>query len=91
MERIEKIRIPDEDVGEWREVLHKAGLSFEQIDDFMIRLNKTYAEVSRFIDQEVEKVFQNEKAHLEGYGVEFDEETWASLRRGIEKRIKDNY
>ena len=45
-EKIEKIRIPDEDIGEWTRVLRGEGFSNKDIDSMLSHLNKEYARQS---------------------------------------------
>lgn len=45
--KIEKIRIPDEDVLNWIGALTKEGFSEEEIDNILINLNDTYKKVKQ--------------------------------------------
>lgn len=44
-DKIEKIRIPDEEVQEWMKTLREGGFTDEEMDFMLMRLNKTYAQV----------------------------------------------
>ncbi|OGE74289.1 MAG: hypothetical protein A3I07_04535 [Candidatus Doudnabacteria bacterium RIFCSPLOWO2_02_FULL_42_9] len=44
VERIEKIRIPDDDIPGWLNLLMEMGLDQREIDHILRELNKTYAE-----------------------------------------------
>lgn len=61
MEKIEQIvrmAVPDNDMRGWLNVLREGGLSEEEIDQMMVRLNETYRNIqgSVVIDREVEKI-----------------------------------
>ncbi|GEM_PF-1566629 len=57
-ERIEKFRVPDEDVPNWMQTLHESGFSTEEIDAMMRHLNDEYAsqKLRSFIELEVETI-----------------------------------
>jgi len=62
-EKIEKVRVTDEDVLDWIKLLKAEGFSNEEIDNIMSGLNKTYRKKLKpnFIEEELEKIEQEFK------------------------------
>jgi hypothetical protein len=56
-ERMERIRIPDDDVNGWMKTLHEGGFSSEEIDSILENLNEEYFETKNkpVIDEYVRK------------------------------------
>ncbi|MDZ7611675.1 MAG: hypothetical protein U5L10_02835 [Candidatus Moranbacteria bacterium] len=56
-EKIEKMRIPDEDAGNWINTLRESGFSQDEIDEAMVMLNDEYANLKPEIYEEnIEKM-----------------------------------
>lgn len=87
MEKIEQIvrmAIPDNDMREWLKVLHEGGLSEEEIDHMMVRLNETYKGVQGLavVDREVKRIKEMiEEKHK--YHINDEQEN--ILRKNIER------
>lgn len=55
-ERIERIRIPDEDVPDWIKTLIQEGFSLQEVDNILINLNDNYGRIKeprKFLVDEV--------------------------------------
>lgn len=89
-EHIESISIPDSDILGWMQVLREGGLSQEEIDQFLARLNATYREGLDPMSPEVERELDALVAHIENHGNTVTEEQRAYLRRGIEERLRQS-
>jgi hypothetical protein len=85
-EKIERIRIPDDDAHNWIATLHEGGFSDDEIDHIMSHLNQTYAE-HRGIDIVEEEVKRLEAYMLTKYGRQLSEEQKVYLRQGIKIRF----
>lgn len=46
-EEVEGLQIPDNEIPQWMEIYREIGMSPEEIDRVLIRLNKTYADVKK--------------------------------------------
>lgn len=57
-EKIEKLKVPDDDVPDWMQTLHESGFSSDEIDAMMRHLNDEYAtqKLRNIIEQEVEAI-----------------------------------
>lgn len=80
----DKARIPDGDVIGWIESLRDAGLSNDEIDAMISRLNKTYREKSSgdYVEEELKKIEETVKSH----GGRLSEEQKEYLRKSTKER-----
>lgn len=83
---IERVRIPDDDAGNWLASLREGGFTDEEIDYIMSHLNQTYAE-HKGID-----IVEDELSRIEHYifqkeGRRLSEAQKAHLREGIRMRF----
>lgn len=63
--KIEKIRIPDEDIINWHKTLHKENFSPKEIDLILKSANKTYREQKLSLEEKIaDQVFNNIIAHF---------------------------
>lgn len=88
-EHIESISIPDSDVLGWMQTLRESGLSQEEIDRFLARLNAAYREgldpMSPQVEQELTEIIRYiEQEH----GRTVTPELREYLRAGIEQRLR---
>ena len=86
--KIEKVRIPDEDMPSWIETLRKGGFNDEEMDLILENLNPTYRKMKNpdFVEKELERL----KVHLfKGLGRSLTKEEIDYLRKGIESRLED--
>ena len=87
VEKIEKLRIPDDDMPGWIQTLREGGFNDEEIDFIMSNLNKTYDRLKKneFIEQELRRM-EEEIKNRRGFGLNIDERR--ALRESIESRFK---
>ena len=93
MEKIEKISgIPDEGMIEWIKLLRESDLTEKEIDNFLARLNETYAKEKGI--KNIEKMVAEELAATEQYlfkehGKILTKEQREHLKQGIEQRLRE--
>jgi len=87
-EKIERTRIPDEDMPNWIGALREGGLSDKEIDSVLARLNKTYREKKGIdiVGEEVEKIreyiFKKHQRILTPEQIKY-------IRQGVEAEMGD--
>ena len=88
IERIERIRVPDDDVPGWLKTLQDGGFTEEEIQGIMSHLNKAYAESSEqtlaMIEAEVREIVDYIRTK---YGRILDPDQVEHLRRGVRERL----
>ena len=79
--------ISDEDAAEWIKLLISEGMSNDQIDYIMSRVNKTYREKMQaaFVNKELQRI---KEQTLAKHHHELSPEEEAKIRQGIESRFK---
>lgn len=87
--KIEKVTIPDSDMPGWIEIMQNSGLSQEEIDSFLARLNSTYAKAKGIPDIEGELAKMEEYLEKE-HGRRLTEEQRDYFRAGITERLKND-
>ena len=88
--RIDRFKVPDDDMQNWVEVFRQAGFSQEQVDDILIRLNDTYAakKLGELVASEIERI----ESMYEKGGKKLNDQQREGLRRLVfEKMRKTNY
>lgn len=88
VEKMKKIRVADEDVLDWIRSLKEGGLSNEEIDAVMSKLNSLYRKKRQpdFIVDELDK-FQEE--YREKHGQEMPPEMVEYFKKGLKMRLED--
>lgn len=87
-EKIEKVRIPDEDVPGWIETLQKGGFNNDEIDLIVGNLNVEYkkARNPNYVEEELERVKED---LFKKMGRSLTQEEIEHLRKGIESRLEE--
>lgn len=87
-EKIEKVRIPDEDMPEWIKTLREGGFSDEEMDLILENLNPTYRKMKDpdFVEKELERL---RKDLFEKIGRPLTREEIEHLRKSIESRLEE--
>ena len=86
--KIEKVRIPDEDMPGWIETLRKGGFSDEEMDLILENLNPTYKKMKNpdFVEKELESL---KDCLFKRLGRSLTKEEIDHLKKGIESRLED--
>ena len=87
-EKIERTRIPDEDVPNWIGALREGGLRDEEIDAVLARLNKIYRE-KKGIDVVGEEVDKIKDYLFRKYQRILTPEQIKYIRQGVEAEMGD--
>lgn len=87
-EGITKLRIPDEDIPGWLQVLREGGFDDKEIDSILVYLNKTYRDLrgGRVIEEEIKEV---EKYLQRKYKKYLNDEQREYLKKGIELKFEE--
>ncbi len=91
MEKFEKIvGIPDGDMPGWIQVLRESNLTNQEIDNFLARLNETYAKETGI--NPIEKVIEEHLAEIEKYILDkHDRVLTPEQREYFRKSIEDSF
>lgn len=87
-EEITKLRIPDEDMPGWLQVLREGGFDDKEIDSILVYLNKTYRGLmgEQVIKEEIKEV---EKYLQRKYKKYLNDEQREYLKKGIELKFEE--
>jgi DNA-binding transcriptional MerR regulator len=62
--KVEKIKIPDNDVLNWIKTLHEEGFSFEEIDLILKNLNETYKSKKEHSEFSIDKILNELEIYI---------------------------
>ena len=87
-EKIEKVRVADEDGLDWINLLKSEGFSNQEIDSIMSGLNKTYRQKLRpnFVAEELEKI---KAAFEKKTGRNLNNEQIEYFKKGLQSRLEE--
>lgn len=87
-EKIEKVRIPDEDMPGWIKTLREGGFTDEEMDLILTNLNPTYRKTKNpdFVEKGLEKLKEDLSQKIDR---ELTQEEIDCLRKGMESSFED--
>jgi DNA-binding transcriptional MerR regulator len=86
--RVERVKIPDRDILNWIKVLKESGISEDEIEKMMVRLNRTFAEakgIDGLVEKELERI---EDYLLREHGRKLSKAQKEYLRESIRERFE---
>jgi uncharacterized FlaG/YvyC family protein len=89
--KVEKIKIPDNDVLNWIKTLHEEGFSFEEIDLILKNLNETYKSKKEHSEFSIDKILNELEIYIyKNFKAVIKPEAKEIFKKIIEYFLKEN-
>lgn len=86
--KVEKIRIPDDDMTDWIKTLMEAGFSEEERENMLMRLNKTYRDIKISKEEQINRELKEFEEHmLKKHKYFLNDEQRARFRKLVELKL----
>ncbi len=90
-EKIERMRIPDDDMAGWIQSLREGGFSDQEMDDILSHLNKTYAKAKGMDAIAAAKMVKEYEEYLKTiFNITLTEKEREILQKVNEKKLEED-